>query len=245
MPANDPVHERLLDIATRAGGPLLAFDTSGASASICMVAWRPGAVEEKQLPAASLPSESLAEALAAAFDEALLAAEKLRAIVIGLGPGSFTGLRVGLATAKGLALGGDIPIFGTSSLAMLAASYGPGRVAPVVDARRNEVFGALYEIEESGRASAVIDDAAWSPSGFADALSRHAGGRMQLVGNGARTCFGDTLPAGAATTASLAPRAAFGIIHVAGRIERCEHDPIDTLAPSYMKKSEAERELGR
>jgi len=156
----DPVHEQLLALSEEVGGPLLALETSGIQAAVCTVAWQPGQVEELELLAAAMPSESLAAAIAAARDAAELELSALKAIVVGLGPGSFTGLRVGLATAKGLAFGAGVPVYGVSSLAVLAASCGPGLVAPILDARLGEVFGALYEVADDGTVRALVEDAA-------------------------------------------------------------------------------------
>jgi tRNA threonylcarbamoyladenosine biosynthesis protein TsaB len=69
-------------------------------------------------------------------------------VAVGRGPGSFTGLRTGLALAKGLAMGANIPALGLPSLAVLAgAQLGPGLVAPVIDARHQELFTVLYRLK--------------------------------------------------------------------------------------------------
>jgi tRNA threonylcarbamoyladenosine biosynthesis protein TsaB len=69
-------------------------------------------------------------------------------VVFGQGPGSFTGLRIGLSTVKGLGLARDIPAVGVCSLEAIALSSGAtGLVAVLTDARRGELFGALYRVE--------------------------------------------------------------------------------------------------
>jgi len=76
-----------------------------------------------------------------------LAWQDLDGIGISMGPGSFTGLRIGLAAAKGLAMAADLPLVGISSLdALSLACMGHvGQVCPVLDARKEEVYAALYE----------------------------------------------------------------------------------------------------
>lgn len=83
--------------------------------------------------------------------EALLAAcgrrvDALDAVAVGAGPGSFTGVRIAAALAKGLRFARDLPLFAYSSLAVLAAGTGlPGRVCAAFDARRGEVYAAAFE----------------------------------------------------------------------------------------------------
>ena len=72
------------------------------------------------------------------LEDARARPQELSALAVGLGPGSFTGIRIGLAAARGLALGLDVPVAGVSTLEALAAGA-PGGM-PVVDAHRREVF---------------------------------------------------------------------------------------------------------
>ncbi len=114
---------------------ILAFDTATGVATSALV--RDGeAVEERMSPAI---------ALTAALDDLLRSArvdpDELDALAVGVGPGSFTGLRMGLATARGLALSLDLPVAGVSTLDALSAGA-PGAM-PVIDAKRREIFTVL------------------------------------------------------------------------------------------------------
>ncbi len=106
----------------------------------------------------------------------------LDAVAASVGPGSFTGLRVGLATAKSLAWSADIALVGESSLRTLAASVSAppgGRVAPLLDARRGQVYAALFEGAELVR---VSEDVVVDPQPWAAELARR--GPLVAVGDG-------------------------------------------------------------
>lgn len=111
---------------------VLAFDTATENATSALVG--DGVVLGERI--------TRPQSLLAGVDELLAAAgvspADLTGIVVGTGPGSFTGTRVGLAVARGLALSLDVPVAGVSTLAALAA--GDPRAFPLVDARRGEVF---------------------------------------------------------------------------------------------------------
>lgn len=113
---------------------ILAFDTATDRATSALVA--DGEVLGERVSKAS----TLLEAVDALLRQAGAHATDLDALAVGVGPGSFTGTRIGLAAARGLALALDIPAAGVSTLAALAAGA-PG-AEPVIDARRREIFVA-------------------------------------------------------------------------------------------------------
>ncbi len=80
-------------------------------------------------------------------------------LCVGVGPGGFTGLRLGIATARALAQALDLPVVPVSSLDALAARRPEGRVAALIDARRGEVFAAVYEDGQRTREPVAVDPA--------------------------------------------------------------------------------------
>jgi tRNA threonylcarbamoyladenosine biosynthesis protein TsaB len=86
--------------------------------------------------------------------------QELRAVAVALGPGSFTGLRVGLSTAKGLCHGLGIPIIGISSIEALAGQipYCPLPICPVITSRRGEVYTALFKRDEQNVMERIMED---------------------------------------------------------------------------------------
>ncbi|WP_242396071.1 tRNA (adenosine(37)-N6)-threonylcarbamoyltransferase complex dimerization subunit type 1 TsaB [Anaeromyxobacter oryzisoli] len=184
----------------------------------------------------------------------LLAAEGLKlsdveGYAVGLGPGSFTGLRIGLATLKGLAYANRRPIVGVSSLAAMA--LGAARDAPagallvpLLDAKKGEVYAGFYRAEGRG-VTAALPDAALPPEALAARLAAlPAGGPGALA-------FGQGYAAFEAALAGKVPRLATAVATppasavaaLAG--EALLARPFDLLAlfalePHYVRPSEAE-----
>ncbi|GFE61889.1 tRNA (adenosine(37)-N6)-threonylcarbamoyltransferase complex dimerization subunit type 1 TsaB [Geobacter sp. AOG2] len=103
-----------------------------------------------------------------------------------VGPGSFTGVRAGVATIQGLALTTGKPCFGFSTLALVAMNFPLASlpVCPLLDARKNEVYAALYDCS-SPLPSAIMADCVMGPEAFLDQLSAATQGPVIFAGDGA------------------------------------------------------------
>jgi len=213
---------------------LLAVETATAAPSVAL--WRGDALVGER---AADPGRATAEALLPAVDALLvdagLALAAVEGFAVSIGPGSFTGLRIGVATVKGLAFGTGRRAVAVSTLAALAAhARGPGPVAAVLDARRGEVYaagfarGAAAEWLVEG-VIAIDDLAARLPAG-----TRVVGDAVPLCAEALRGADVELLPPPhpgttarhvAALAARAWPRAALAIAD---------------LVPRYLRRAEAE-----
>jgi tRNA threonylcarbamoyladenosine biosynthesis protein TsaB len=177
--------------------------------------------------------------------QAGLAAKDLGAVAVSVGPGSFTGLRVGLATAKGLALGTGAMLVGVPTLEVLAEGYAVPDVTicALLDARRGEVFMALFRRKET-RLERLSPDAVLTPEVVKSVLAR-AESPVHLIGDGAvryrerfeamlgdRVCMTET---GLRTVPSAAVTGLVGLRQLAGGKR-----PGAVVEPVYLRKAEAE-----
>jgi tRNA threonylcarbamoyladenosine biosynthesis protein TsaB len=132
--------------------PLLAFDTCGEVGTVALVDLKHDATTVRCISQTELPGRTASARLMPAIDEMLRAAalelRVLRTLVVVHGPGSFTGIRVGLSTAKGLAHAAGVPIVAISRLAVLASlATVRGDFLSVLDAGRNEFYARRAERE--------------------------------------------------------------------------------------------------
>ena len=150
---------------------ILGLDTSTLDAGLALVEGD-RILEQVDIPRGETHSLTLLPALAGLLDRAGLAARDLDLMACGIGPGSFTGLRIGLSAAKGVAWGAGIPLVGVPSLTALAAAYPveAGRICPVIDARKNQVFAAFYQAGPKGEWIRSGDIEAWDPENLGRAL---------------------------------------------------------------------------
>jgi tRNA threonylcarbamoyladenosine biosynthesis protein TsaB len=166
-------------------------------------------------------------------------------VAVGVGPGLFTGLRVGVETAKTLAQVLNVPIVGLSSLDVLAfgVRHTPRRIAAVIDGRRGEVFWSLYEAVPGG-VLRVTDPAVSRPDHVIAELQA-VPGDVLLVGDGAilyrheiERELGGRVEFASPTHAH--PQAASLVELAAPRFLREEHDRLFDVVPVYLRKSDAE-----
>ncbi len=193
-------------------------------------------------------SAELPQALVDLLTAEGLAIPDLDGYAVGLGPGSFTGLRIGLATWKGLAYANRRPIAGGSSLAAMALAAAPDAedgavLVPLLDARKGEVYAGFYRVRAGGIVE-MSDDAALSPSALGERL-------VALAEGGARpVVFGEGLDAYAAALAGV-PRLATSVVTppafavaavVAESLATAAYDAqaLFALEPHYVRASEAE-----
>ncbi len=223
---------------------LLAIDTSTLTASAAVLD------DDRVVVENQAATTQHSEALLPLIDEVLRAAgltpAQLDLLACGAGPGSFTGLRIGLATAKGLCFALGKPLLAVSSLAALAleaeALAPGGLVLSLMDARRGEVYAGLFRLRGDDAPEPLIEEAVFTPAAIVQLVrERAAGAPVALVGDGvpvAPEIFAGigSVPAGASAT----PHGA-----AVGRIARARFkagagDELGTATPAYIRLAEAE-----
>ncbi len=202
-------------------------------------------VAEAWLNTRKTHSQRLMPMLAQLLQEADLTLADLSGLAVAIGPGSFTGLRIGLATVKGLALVTGLPVVGIPTLDALAlnAAGFPGIVCPILNARKQEVYGAVYAWRE-GEMERLTEYLAVSPEALAEILDAYCQ-PVTLLGDGVpiyRQVFHQRLGnrlvllplpqllGRAAQVAYLGLRA----------LQAGRRDDLHSLKPFYIRPSEAE-----
>jgi tRNA threonylcarbamoyladenosine biosynthesis protein TsaB len=167
-------------------------------------------------------------------------------IAVAAGPGSFTGLRIGVAAAKGLAWPGDKPCAGVSTLEAMAwgVAHMGGEICAVMDARRKQVYNARFEVMD-GRPVRLTPDRAISLDILRAELQESKKGQI-IVGDGAALCYNEL--AGHGLPVRLPPphlrfQTAWGVARAALELARAgKLTTAGSLAPVYHRLSQAERE---
>ena len=177
-----------------------------------------------------------------------VAPQAIEAIAVSVGPGSFTGVRVGLATAKGLVLGTQALLIGVPTLEALAAGYGLQKaiVCALLDAGRGEVYAGLYQYNGT-ELRQLCPEAVLSPEAIALQALALMAGEIHLIGDGVAR-YRERLEVAfhgrarvtdegckAVPTAALVAQLAFGQLTKAGGTSRDRE-----VVPVYLRRAEAE-----
>lgn len=187
-------------------------------------------------------AEHLLPTLERMLSDVHLSTGHLDAIAVSIGPGSFTGLRIGLSTAKGLCFAEGIPLIAVPTLEALAsrAPFCHLPVCPMLDARKKEVYTALYDTSR-GDVQVRMDPRAISPKAFLNALS----GPVLFLGEGA-TVYRDLILEILGERAYFVPPELFqpwapAVARLGlARLRRGEIADLRETEPLYLRKSEAE-----
>ena len=172
--------------------------------------------------------------------------QQVQAVAVAAGPGSLTGIRIGVAAAKGFSWGAELPCYGVSTLEAMARSLGiyDGYVLPVMDARRSQVYNALF-LAEGGKLTRLREDRAIALSDLAEDI-KNLEKSIFLVGDGSNLCYNTLLEK--VPNLVLPPehrmhQRACGV-GLAAAEQMAQGIPGNgaELAPNYLRLSQAERE---
>jgi tRNA threonylcarbamoyladenosine biosynthesis protein TsaB len=216
---------------------LLGLDTSTAASAACVLRADGRAFEvvppPSGLPAAPGHARELMPAVDRALADAGLGFDDLDAVAVGVGPGGFTGLRIGVATARAIASARALPLHPVSSLAALAAEITPGPALAVLDARRGEVFAALH-VEGRELWPAFVA----TPAALAERL-RAEGMVPRAVGDGAVRFRSELEAAGASVPAGDSPSHVVRALHVCRLGAGTPPAAPEAVLPNYLRMSDA------
>ncbi len=224
---------------------ILAFDTSAKAASVA-VCTESEILSECQIRRQLTHSQTMLPMCEEVFRAAALSFDDIDMLAVSKGPGSFTGIRIGIAAVKGIAFARNLPCFGVSTLEALAENLagGNGLVCAAMDARRNQVYTALFRVE-GDTLTRLSEDAALPISELDEQLKAYGDEKVTLVGDGAKLCMEQfTYPSlGLAPLPLLYGRAASVAFLAAKKIQNGEQ-PVsaEALMPRYLRLPQAERE---
>ena len=224
---------------------ILAFETSAKAGSVALL-------DEHKLLGESYQNTGLthSQTLMSMAEDMIrhcgYTPQDMEAVAVAAGPGSFTGVRIGVAAAKGFAWGRELPCYGISTLEAMAESLGiyQGYVCPVMDARRAQVYNALFYVNR-GEISRITPDRAIALSELGEEL-KNLTEPVFLVGDGSNLCYNTLLKE--VPNLVLPPehrlhQRAVGVALLAARQAAEGIAPGGAeLIPNYLRLSQAERE---
>ena len=224
---------------------ILAFETTAKAGSVALL-------DEKKLLGESYQNTGLthSQTLMVMAEDLLKQCGKtvldITAVAVAEGPGSFTGVRIGVAAAKGFAWGGQLPCCGVSTLEAMAETLGiyQGYVCPCMDARRSQVYNALFYVNR-GEIRRIREDRAIALAELGEEL-KNLSEPIFLVGDGSVLAYNtlkDTVSGLVLPPEHRMHQRATGVAMIAAkRIAAGEPCDGNALTPNYLRLSQAERE---
>lgn len=219
---------------------ILAMDTSSVNATVALCDEK-RILGEYTISGDRAHSQIIMPMLDDVLKRSNMSVRDIDVFAVALGPGSFTGLRIGIAAMKTLACALDKKIIGISSLDSVASNfaYTSGFICPIFDARRNDVYNAVYQ-----NGKKLVDDRICD---FDDVLIEMSGKEVIFAGD-AVVKFADRIMSFNNSSWHIAPinlsmQRASSLCHIAlQRALMGEFDTPDTMRPIYIRPSQAERE---
>jgi len=235
---------------------ILAVETSTRTGSIALVeavaqeteSPRLRVIGETTLNLAETHSSRLMPAIDRLLQETSHPIQEVQALAVGLGPGSFTGLRIAISTVKGLAFALRVPVMGAPTLDVLAQNlpFASIQVCPVLDARKKEVYAALFRGKGEGHLTKVSEDWVLSPEELCSRITE----KTILVGNGGEV-YGDIFRDRLGSRVLFAPpevsfpRASNVARLCLPSLRKAETLDLFGFTPIYVRRSEAEIHWGQ
>lgn len=220
---------------------ILAIDTATKIGSVALYEDKTGIIGEINLYVKVNHSNVIMKAVDSLFDLSGYTIKDVDKIAVTTGPGSFTGIRIGVAIAKGLAYSLKKPIIGINELDVLAETgeEREGLIVPLIDARKERVYYSQYKYENRK----LVRKEEYKDGELRDILEKLKGEKVAFIGDGAivnqeliKEIMGeDNIVFSKANSIPRAAMAAQMALHH-------EDDNIYTLEPFYLNKSQAERE---
>ena len=224
---------------------LLAFETSAKAASVALFNGEKLLGEQYQNTGLT-HSQTLMVMAEDLITQCGCAPSQVEAVAVANGPGSFTGVRIGVAAAKGFAWGREIPLYGVSTLEAMARGLGAydGVICPVMDARRSQVYNALFYVNQ-GAVTRGTEDRAIALADLAQEL-KILSKPIFLVGDGSNLCYNtllESVPGLVLPPEHRMHQRASGVaLAAAKKIAAGEAGDGNALTPNYLRLSQAERE---
>lgn len=223
---------------------ILGIDSSGMVASVAIVS-DDVVIAEYTMNHKKTHSETLLPMIDEIVKTSEMKLEDLDAIAIASGPGSFTGLRIGAATAKGLALAIDKPIVPVKTCEGLAYNMwgADGLVCPIIDARRNQVYTGLYQVQ--GNVEVVMEQTPMDIHELIEYINK-AAHTVTFLGDGV-PIYEETIWLETKVPCKMAPanmnrqRGASIAAYGTTLYKEGKYINADDFAPDYLRKSQAER----